>query len=148
MDDIKISSATFEEHVRHCQLVFQKARSIGFEFKVKKAQWNQKELSLWGSVCGELGIRADPGKLEQLKHWPMPTDRHKLKSFLQFAEYLSKHLNPLWRNYEKVLAPFRKEKCDFSAFHKDPKYKEAFEKIRQAIYELSLIHISEPTRPY
>jgi hypothetical protein len=44
MDDIKITSATFEEHVEEVNLLNEEARCQGFEFKLKKGQFNQPSI--------------------------------------------------------------------------------------------------------
>ena len=64
MDDLKVSSHTFEEHVVDCRSVFAEARKGGLEFKARKGQYNQKEIVFWGKVVGEFGVRAEPNKLD------------------------------------------------------------------------------------
>ena len=44
MDDIKVSSATFEEHVDDVCCLNAEARKDGFEFKFKKRQFNQPQI--------------------------------------------------------------------------------------------------------
>ena len=65
MDDIKISSATFEEHVEEVNLLNKEARKDGFEFKLKKGQFNQKSIEFWGCILDGQGRRPQPKKVEQ-----------------------------------------------------------------------------------
>ena len=46
MDDIFISSPDFETHKAHCHIVFSQARAAGFEFKVKKGNFNKEKIGL------------------------------------------------------------------------------------------------------
>lgn len=48
-------------------------------------------------------------------------------------------MSPEWLEREWVIKPFRKKGCDFSIWHKDPKYKEAFCKIRGAWREKTVL---------
>jgi len=57
MDDIKVSSRTFEEHVRDVCQVCDEARVDGFEFKLAKGQFNQPEIVFWGCIVDALGRR-------------------------------------------------------------------------------------------
>ena len=51
-------------------------------------------------------------------------------------------MNPEWVEWERVLRVFRKKGCDFGAWHKDPKYRNAFLKIRTALSsDTVLVHI-------
>ena len=51
MDDIVVSSPTFDNHVEDATLMFKTARNDNLEFKLAKAQLNQNSIELWGSVC-------------------------------------------------------------------------------------------------
>jgi hypothetical protein len=85
MDDIKVSSEHFEEHVEHMDQVCSTASRAGFEFKAKKGQYNQPELEFWGVLCSAEGRRAMPKKVEQLEQWPVPTGCDDVVSFLAFV---------------------------------------------------------------
>jgi hypothetical protein len=85
MDDIKISSATFEEHVEEVNLLNEEARREGFEFKLKKGQFNQPSIEFWGCILDGEGRRPQPKKIEQLKNWPEPVDQAAVNSFLCFV---------------------------------------------------------------
>ena len=59
-----------------------------------------------------------------------------------FVNYLREFMNPEWVEWERVLRAFRKKGCDFGIWYKDPKYREAFLKIRSALNaDTVLIHI-------
>jgi hypothetical protein len=44
MDDLKISSKTLEEHVEHLNLLLKVFSEEGFEFRLKKGQFNKAEI--------------------------------------------------------------------------------------------------------
>ena len=108
MDDIKISSASIDEHIEHLQQVCEVAVAAGFEFKMKKGQFNQSEITLWGCICSATGRRADPKNIDQPSKWPVPKDASALTSFLAFVNYLRTWMRLDWIEHEQTLKPFRK----------------------------------------
>ena len=88
MDDIKVSSKDFHEHIEDCKTLMERASESGFEFKLMKGQYNQAEIVLWGSICSGTGRRPMPGKVQQLEQWPEPQEQSDLVSFLAFVNYL------------------------------------------------------------
>ena len=118
----------------------QVGRKSGFEFKLKKGQFNQAEIEFWGCIVDALGRRPQLKKVEQLLNWPEPVDQAAVNSFLCFVNYLREYLPPNWVAHEQVLKPFRKKGCDFKGlWNGDPKYREAFMEIRKAMTESVVI---------
>ena len=74
MDDIKVSSETFEGHIEEMKILCDAARESGFEFKLKKGQFNQPSIEFWGCILDGNGRRPQPKKVEQLVNWPEPVD--------------------------------------------------------------------------
>ena len=80
--------------------------------------------------------------MKQLEEWPEPTDAAALNSFLCFVNYLREYMSPDWIEAELVLRPFRKKGCDFRQWHREPKYREAFFKVRSALCrDVVLLHV-------
>jgi hypothetical protein len=132
MDDLKISSKTLEEHIDHLNQLLKMAAHEGFEFRLKKGQFNQESIEFWGCICDGQGRRAQPRKIEQLEQWPIPKTTDSVNSFLCFVNYLREYMNPEWVSWELVLRPFRKKDCDYHATW-NLKCEEAFLKIRTAL---------------
>ena len=63
MDDLKISSDTFESHVDELNRLNEAAKADGFEFKLKKGQFNQPQIEFWGCILDGEGRRPQPQKL-------------------------------------------------------------------------------------
>ena len=113
MDDLKVSSATLDEHIGHLCLLCTTASRRGFEFKLTKGQYNQPEIEFWGCICDGRGRRAQPRKVQQLAEWPEPVSIEGLTSFLAFVNYLREYMDPEWIRWEQVLRPLRKKGADF-----------------------------------
>ena len=158
MDDIKVSSGSFEKHIDDMRRVCDRASKSAMEFKLTKAQFNQSEIKFWGVICDGVGRRPEPKKVRQLEEWPEPKDAPALSSFLCFVNYLREHLAPDWIKHEETLRPFRKKGVDFpTLWNSSPKYREAFRAIREAVAKDAVLyhvdyeaaaHPNESGRPY
>ena len=152
MDDLKISSRTFEEHVEHMEILLKEARKSGFEFKATKGQYNQLEIEFWGVICDRHGRRVVKKKIDQLEKWPVPSSTDAVNSFLAFVNYLREHMDPQWIYWEQALRQYRKKNTDFkSTWTKRVKVKfpdgtkdvlpeEAFLKIRSMLAKDVVLH--------
>ena len=142
MDDICASSHDCETHVDDVCLICETAEQHGFELKLKKGQFNQQELELWGCVCDKHGRKPQPRKIEQLEKWPEPTCTDDINSFLCFVNYLREFMPAEFIQHEAVLKALRKKKADFSLYGSYVKYQQAFDWIRKALAKhASLYHI-------
>ena len=87
LDDILIASQTFEEHLEHLRLVFDRLRKAGLTLKPKKCFFVQQKVQYLGHVISPEGIMPDPAKTEKVKQFPMPTDVTKVRQFLGLTSY-------------------------------------------------------------
>ena len=122
-------------------LLCEAAQAVGFQFKLKKCQFNQDKIVLWGIICDKHGKSVEPKKVEQLENWPEPKKVADVNSFLAFVNYLRANMMPEWLEHEQVLKPFRKKGCDFKIWYTHGKYKHSFEQIRGMLAKnLTLAH--------
>ena len=66
LDDILIFSSTFEEHLTHLNIIFQKLRQHKLKLKLKKCSFLQTETNYLGFVIDEQGIKPDQKKVEAI----------------------------------------------------------------------------------
>lgn len=104
IDDFKISSKDYPEHIRQLKLMLERAREDGAEFKLLKCNFCGKEIEFWGFVLDSQGRRPSPSKLEQLANWPDYAGLDDLRSHVHFAEYLKEYAPEL----PDVIKPLRK----------------------------------------
>jgi hypothetical protein len=76
LDDANVVSQTFQEQLDNLRKVFQRFRGACLKINPEKCQL------LWKEVQYLEGVTIDLEKLEAVQHWPPPTDKHKLWSFL------------------------------------------------------------------
>ena len=73
LDDILIFSSTFEEHLSHLNIIFQKLRQLKLKLKLKKCSFLKTETNYLGFVIDEQEIKPDQKKVEAIRSLPVPT---------------------------------------------------------------------------
>ena len=88
LDDLKVSSRSYEDPVREVNLVLDKATDICAEFSVAKCAWAAEEVEYWGFLLSAEGRRPTPGKVRQLSESPEYEGLEDIRSHVHFCEYL------------------------------------------------------------
>ena len=112
IDDVIIFSETFEDHVQHLSLVFERLAEAGLNLKPKKCFLFQREVKYLGHLVSQDGIKTDPDKVKAVSDWPVPQDVTEVKRFLGLCSYYCRFVKdfatvakPLTRLTEKNI-PF------------------------------------------
>ena len=95
IDDMLLLSKTFEEHIHHLKIVFERLLEYNITINFQKCNFLQKEAKFLGNIISSEGIRQDPKKLEKIKNIKRPRNKKQLQSLLGFfnfnAKYVEKH---------------------------------------------------------
>ncbi len=75
IDDIVIYSKTFEEHLRHIELILRRLEETNIMLKLKKCKWGDVNVEYLGHIVGRDGLKPDPKKIEKIKNLRIPKDR-------------------------------------------------------------------------
>jgi hypothetical protein len=65
-DDILVYSSSFEEHVKHLELVFQWLAADNWRIKMSKCRFAQREIACLGHVISEQGLATDLTKIQAI----------------------------------------------------------------------------------
>lgn len=98
LDDILIYSESYEEHLQHLRLVFDRLENYGLKINSKKCQFFRKRVKYLGHILSDEGVEVDSEKTEVLKNWKIPENVEELRSFLGFTGYFRKFV----RDYSKL----------------------------------------------
>ncbi|KAK8944242.1 hypothetical protein KSP39_PZI007782 [Platanthera zijinensis] len=72
-DDILIYSTSTTDHISHMRVILSTLRKETLFLNLKKCTFNASEVEFLGYIVGSKGIRVDPGKVQVIKDWPVPT---------------------------------------------------------------------------
>ena len=144
LDDILIFSKTEEEHLEHLRQVLDLLREHRFYAKISKCHFFKDELEYLGHIVGRDGIRVDPRKVKAVEDWPIPTDLHKVRSFLGLANYFRKFM----LGYATVVAPLTALTRKDATFDWTPRCQRAFEKVKAMLTSAPVLRLPDPSLPY
>uniref|UniRef100_A0A5S6QP63 RNA-directed DNA polymerase n=1 Tax=Trichuris muris TaxID=70415 RepID=A0A5S6QP63_TRIMR len=117
LDDIIITGASDEEHLRTLETVLSRLLDYGFRIKREKCKFMEKEVEYLGHIVSAEGLRADPKKTEAIVRMKPPQDLANLRSFLgmvnfyaPFIPHLTDIAAPLYRLLRKEVSWTWKQK--------------------------------------
>ena len=73
LDDINVFSETFEEHLQHLAIVFQRLRDAGLRLNPEKCEFVRKSLHFLGHMVSEERLGPDPNKVNKVQDYPVPS---------------------------------------------------------------------------
>ena len=101
LDDLIIHSTTWEEHLRHVRMIFEKLRSAGLTIKPKKCQLGMTKCVYLGHVVGGGRVSPEESKLQSVKNFPEPKAKKQVRAFLGLTGYYRKFIP----NFTTIAAP-------------------------------------------
>ena len=113
LDDILLTGATEEEHLKTLAKVLERLERAGFRVKKSKCQFMAASVSYLGHLIDQKGLHPLQEKVKAVKEAPSPTNVSELKAYLGLLTYYSKFLP----NMADVLAPL------YQLLHKDVNWK-------------------------
>jgi hypothetical protein len=127
LDDIIIIGRTFQEHLDNLRKVFQRLR--GAHLNPEKCRLFHKEVRYLGHIVSPQGVTMDPEKLEAVRCWPQPKDKHQLRSFLGLCTYYRRFIAG-FAEISKSLTQLTEER---RPFHWSPEAETAFQSLKNAL---------------
>ena len=67
LDDTNVYSKTFEDHLKHLRIVFQRIRDAGLKLNLNKCNFWMKSLPFLGHTISSEGIAPDPAKIDAVQ---------------------------------------------------------------------------------
>ncbi|KAI5743998.1 hypothetical protein M8J77_024652 [Diaphorina citri] len=121
LDDIIVIGKTFQEQLDNLRAVFIRLRNAHLKLSPKKCNLFRTEVQYLGHVVSTEGVSTDPKKIEAVKSWPIPKDKHEVRSFLGLVSYYRRFIKgfadiarSLHRLTEKGKAFVWTEECNLS----------------------------------
>ena len=100
-DDMTVYSATFEEHIKHLNIVFEKLKHYNLRLNKEKCSFCQPSIKLLGHIVSGEGIQMDENKIAAVKNMKPPTNVKELQRFLGFIGYYRRFI----KDFAKLAAP-------------------------------------------
>ena len=135
VDDILVASKSFDEHLLHLKLVFERLRQAGLRLKPTKCNFLRAEVPYLGYVISKTGIRPDPAKTDKVRNFPTPTDPTSVRSFVGLASYYRRFVP----QFASVAAPLHRLTKKDVAFEWSSECEAAFSKLKSLLTEAPVL---------
>jgi hypothetical protein len=89
-DGILIYSATYEDHVKHLQQVFELLAIDQWKIKLSKCTFAQNQIAYLGHIISQDGVSTDLAKVSSIANWPTPQNAKEMRSLLGLSSYYRK----------------------------------------------------------
>lgn len=101
VDDIIIFSKTFDDHLKHLEIVFEKLRDAGLTVNLQKCSFAKREVEYLGHIITDKGIRANPSKVTAILNMPAPQNKGDINKLNGLCSYLINFMP----SFAEVFAP-------------------------------------------
>ena len=104
LDDIIVSSKTFEEHLENLRVVFERLKESYLKLNPKNCNLLCSNVAFLGHKVSQHGIATDPAKIQAVKDWPQPKSTTEVRQFVGLASYYRKFIP----NFATICKPLHK----------------------------------------
>jgi len=129
IDDILVFSRSFDSHLQHLQIVFDKIRAASLRLHPKKCKYALRRVPYLGHILSENGIEVDPSKVSKVQEFPRPTSVHQLRQFLGLCNFYRRFV----KDYAKIASPLTNLFRNGVSFHWTDQCEAAFQALRNAL---------------
>ena len=139
LDDILIYSKNETDHIHHVRAVLDRLRTYGLYVKLSKCAFHVDTVHFLGYIITPQGLKMDPGRIQMVVDWPLPTCVRDVLSFNDFANFYRRFI----KDYSKIIAPLtdltRGGTPQKKRFQLPKEAVEAFEKLKEAFTQAPIL---------
>ena len=140
LDDVIVFGKTIQEEISRLSVVFQRLKGAGLKLKPKKCDLFKQKVYYLGHIVSPEGISTDPGKIEVVKHWPVPESVKEVRSFLGLASYYMRFIEA----FSTVARPLHRVTEKNREFHWNEECQASFEVLKKRLTEAPILAYPDP----
>ena len=144
LDDLTIHSLTFEEHLEHLRIVFERILIVNLRLNLKKCEFFKKEIKLLGHIIGRDSLKMDPEKIRAIRELREPKNIKQVQQFLGLCGYYRRFI----MSYAEIVAPLfallRKE----TIWHWGADQQVAFDTLKRKLVEEPILRQPDFTKQF
>lgn len=144
MDDIVIFSETWEEHIMHVEDILSRLRRAHIFLEPSKCNLLAQSITYLGYSLNHKGLTPPQDKVEEIKHWPAPTSKGELQSFMGMANFLRDFIKD-YQAYQNVFSDLLSSTGGFSW---STQHQQAFDALKQAMVSSPPLILPDPTSTF
>ncbi|GFV62900.1 retrovirus-related Pol polyprotein from transposon 297 [Trichonephila clavipes] len=144
MDDVIITSPSFNEHLDHLNQVFTLLRDAGLTLNKDKCHFARDKLKYLGLIISMKGIETDNSKVKAIAETKPPKNNKAVSKFLGMAGWYQKFIS----HYADICEPLYRLKKKGAKFNWSTEALEAFNKVKRALTEAPVLQLSNFQEPF
>ena len=144
IDDIIISSETFEEHLVHLRKVLEKLRKAKLKAKPSKCNIGDFETKFLGFIVTRNGIKVCPSRSDTIASYPAPKTVRQVRSFLGLASYYRKFIE----GFSDIAQPMIALTAKSAKWAWGEECKQSFEKLKQCLMNPPILVYPDHTKTF
>ena len=129
LDDIIIFSKSWQDHLRHIRIVFQRLQTAGLTLKKSKCTFATASVDYLGHNVGLGRVQPRQAKVQALLDFPRPANRKQLQSYLGLAGYYRRYI----RHFAMIAAALTDMLSKGKSFEWTPQAESAFLEIKSRL---------------
>ncbi|GFX70908.1 retrovirus-related Pol polyprotein from transposon 297 [Trichonephila clavipes] len=137
MDDVKITSPSFTEHVDHLNQVFTLLRDAGLTLNKDKCHFARDKSKYLGLIICKDGIKTDDIKVKAITEMKPPKNNREVSKFLGMAGWYQKFIP----NYADTCEPLYRSKKKGAKFNWSTEAQGSFNKVKRALTEAPVLQL-------
>lgn len=147
IDDLLIASATYEEHLKHLEQLFQRLQDYGIMINPSKCIFGKNEITFLGHTITKNGIKPLQDKVDTVRNCSLPSTVKQLRRFLGMINFYRRFIP----NAATIQSPLNKyligKKSNNSPIEWTDESKNAFLQIKEALAQAALLAHPSPSAP-
>ncbi|GFU93454.1 retrovirus-related Pol polyprotein from transposon 297 [Trichonephila clavipes] len=144
MDDVIITSPSFNEHLDHLNQVFTLLRDAGLTLNKNKCHFARDKLKYLGLVISKEGIETDHSKVKAITEMKPPKNSKEVSKFLRMAGWYQKFIP----QYADICEPLYRLKKKGAKFNWSTEAQDSFDKIKRALTEAPVLQLPNFTEQF
>jgi hypothetical protein len=144
VDDVNTHNGTWNEHLGHIMLVFQKLKGVNLKLNRSKCCFGSKSITFLGHIVDNVGSQLDLRKIATIQHFAKPKTTTNVKAFLGLTRYYRRFV----ARYAKIVEPlFALTKKDYK-FLWTPICQKTFIALKRRLVEAHVLVRPNFNRPF
>jgi hypothetical protein len=146
IDDVAIFSDTWEDHLKHVDMVLTKIQDAGLTIKPSKSKIANNEVTYLGHTIGNGKIKPMLDKLESVEKFPLPVTKKNVRSFLGLTGYYRKFIS----HYDDIARPLVNltKKKEPKTVQWTPECDHAFKKLKECLTRAPILVTPDFSKPF
>ena len=134
---------TLEEHDQNLERVLNRVADINMTLSKDKCQFRQTEITYLGETLTANGVKPDETKVEAIKNYPKPTNKHDVQRLLGMVNFIAKFAP----NISDITAPLRELIKKNVAFHCLETHEKAFRDLQHLLTDPATLRYYDVAKP-